>query len=77
MITVSIDANIKDCRRIAERDSLKWSTVCDGLMWESPMIRKTGLSYLPDNVVFDSQGKILGHSLNYQELVRKLDENIR
>ena len=77
VITVSIDANIKDCRRIAERDSLKWSTVCDGLMWESPMIRKTGLSYLPDNVVFDSQGKILGHSLNYQELVRKLDENIK
>ena len=34
VLCVSIDANAKDCRRILNRDSIKWSTICDGQMWE-------------------------------------------
>jgi hypothetical protein len=43
-------------------------------MWESPVIEKTGLSHLPDNIVFDNKGIITGYSLNTEKLLSKLEE---
>ena len=76
VLSVSIDGSVEDCRKIVDRDSIKWSTVCDGKMWETPVLQKIGLTYLPDNVVVDGQGKIVARSLNYQELSKKIEELI-
>lgn len=77
VLGISIDGSVKDCRQIVERDSIKWSTVCDGRMWEMPILQKIGLTYLPDNIVVDAQGKILARTLNYQELNKKIEELIK
>ena len=74
VLSVCVDANVKDCRRILNRDSIKWSTVCDGRMWESPVILKTGLSHLPDNIVFNNQGTITSYSLNTAKLLSTLED---
>ena len=74
IISVCLDANLKECQRIVGRDSIKWSTVCDGQMWETPILQKTGLTYLPDNIVIDQQGKIIARTLNYQKMTDKLKE---
>ena len=76
VLSISIDGSVKDCRQIVERDSIKWSTVCDGKMWDTPVLQKIGLTYLPDNIVVDGQGKILARTLNYQELNKKIEELI-
>ena len=76
VLSISIDGSVKDCRQIVERDSIKWSTVCDGRMWDTPVLQKIGLTYLPDNIVVDGQGKILARTLNYQELNKKIEELI-
>ena len=76
VLSISIDGSVKDCRKIIERDSIKWSTVCDGKMWDMPVLQKIGLSYLPDNIVVDGQGKIIGRTLTYQELNKKIEELI-
>jgi len=77
VLSISIDGSVSDCRKIVERDSIKWSTVCDGKMWETPVLQKIGLSFMPDNVITDSQGKIIARSLNYQELNKKIEELIK
>lgn len=77
VLGISIDGSVKDCRQIVERDSIEWSTVCDGRMWEMPILQKIGLTYLPDNIVVDAQGKILARTLNYQELNKKIEELIK
>ena len=77
VLSISIDGSVSDCRKIVERDSIKWSTVCDGKMWDTPVLQKIGLSYIPDNVVIDGQGKIVARSLNYQELNKKIEELIK
>jgi hypothetical protein len=46
-------------------------------MWETPVLQKIGLSFMPDNVITDSQGKIIARSLNYQELNKKIEELIK
>ena len=76
VLGISIDGSVKDCQKIVDRDSIKWSTVCDGKMWETPVLQKVGLTYLPDNVVIDGQGKIVARSLNYPELNKKIEELI-
>ena len=77
VLSISIDGCVKDCRKIVERDSIKWSNVCDGKMWDTPVLQKIGLSYLPDNIVVDGQGKILARTLNYQDLNKKIEELIK
>ena len=76
MLSISVDGSVKDCRQIVERDSINWPTICDGSMWETPVLQRIGLTYLPDNIVIDSQGKIVGRSLNYQDLNNKIQELI-
>lgn len=77
VLSISVDGSPKDCKQIVDRDSIKWSTVCDGRMWETPILQKIGLTYLPDNIVIDSQGKIVGRTLNYQDLNKKIEELIQ
>ena len=74
VLSVNIDPSVKECRRIVRRDSVKWSTVCDGRMWETPVVQTLGFGYMPDNIVMDSQGKIVARSLNLPKLRDKLRE---
>ena len=73
IITVCLDADTKKCQRILDRDSIKWSTVCDGRIWDSPVLESIGLSNIPDNIITDSQGKIIAFSLNNSELFSKIE----
>jgi peroxiredoxin len=76
VVSISVDGSVKDCQHIVDRDSVKWSTVCDGRMWESPILQQLGMTYLPDNIVIDGQGKIVARTLNYQDLTNKIKELI-
>jgi len=76
VLSISVDGNVKDCQHIVERDSIKWSNVCDGKMWETPIVHQLGMTYLPDNIVIDGQGKIIARTLNYQDLTNKIQELI-
>jgi hypothetical protein len=77
VMSISVDGSVKDCQQIVDRDSVKWSTVCDGRMWDSPVLQQLGMTYLPDNIVIDGQGKIVGRTLNYQDLNNKIQELIK
>ena len=77
VIAVCLDADVKECRRHVNRDSVKWSTICDGRMWDTPLLRQTGLSYLPDNIITDAQGKIIAHTLNNNDLNTKIEEILK
>lgn len=73
ILSICVDADVKDCRRRVTRDSVKWSTVCDGRMWESPVLNALGLAFVPDNIVTDASGKILAHGLQNRDLLTKID----
>ena len=77
VLSVCLDADAKDCRRRVNRDSVKWSTICDGRMWDTPVLRQIGLSYVPDNIITDAHGKIIAHSLNNNDLNNKIEELLK
>ena len=74
VLGISLDPDVKTCRKAADQDSVKWSTVCDGKMWETPLLRQLGLWYIPDNIILDSQGKIIAHTLHTNDLQNKARE---
>ena len=71
IVGICLDTDKRECRKTAEQDSVKWSTICDGKMWESPLLKQLGLSYVPDNIMTDSKGKIIAHTLHINELQDK------
>lgn len=73
VVSICLDADVKGCRRRVERDSVKWSTICDGKAWDTPVIQTLGLSFVPDNILIDGQGKIVAHTLTTKELMAKIE----
>lgn len=74
---ICLDGSKQDCRRNLDRDSIRWHTVCDGRMWEMPILGQLGLYFVPDNIIFDSKGRILAHSIPTNELDRKIEELLK
>ena len=72
VLGVSIDASAVDAKRTVGNDSTAWSTICDGLMWNSPVVKAIGTTKVPDNFVFEN-GKVKACHLNNDELLKQLD----
>ena len=73
VLSICVDADIKAARRAVTKDSVKWSTVCDGKLWDTPVLHALGLSYIPDNIITDANGKIIAHGLANRDLMLKID----
>ena len=74
IITICLDASPSEGRNIFARDSLRWSNICDGQMWDSPLVTKLGITFIPDNIIIDEQGNIIARSLKTSELRTKTRE---
>ncbi len=69
IVSVCLDGTPKVCRKtVVERDSLKWPTVCDGKMWQTPMLLKLGIASVPANIVINEKGIITDRNLSPKEL---------
>lgn len=69
---ICLDADKKKCKETVERDSAMWPTVCDGQMWQTPLLATLGLSTVPGNIVYDAKGKVVASNLNPERLNEKL-----
>ena len=76
-VSICLDASKKECRRNMDRDSIRWHNICDGRMWETPLLNKLGLYFVPDNIISDSKGRIVAHSLTTNELEKKIEELLK
>ena len=77
VVSVCLDANIKNCKQMLERDSVPWKTVCDGRMWQTPILSKLGIADVPGNLVLDDKGVVQARNLNPQKLEEKILQMLR
>ena len=68
LVSICLDANRNDCLKIMERDSVNWSTICDGRMFDSPVMGQLGISDIPCNIMTDKTGRITAVDLNQTDL---------
>lgn len=73
IISICLDASQNDCKRSLDRDSIKWANVCDGRMWDTPLLGTFGLSTVSGNIVADKAGKVVARNLNAQQLREKIE----
>lgn len=77
VVAVCLDARPQDIRRRIERDSLKWQTVCDGRIWETPLLSTLGLEDVPANLVVNDRGIIIERNLKAQDLEDKIKQTLK
>jgi len=74
IVSICLDASDKECRKFMDRDSITWSNICDGRMWDTPALVKLGLTKVPDNIITDSKGRIVAHSLPVTKLKEEIEK---
>ena len=77
VVGVSVDGSLKDCKDAMKRDTISWPTVCDGRMWQSPVLSALGIYDVPSNFIVTSTGKIIASNLGVTDLRNKVDELLK
>ena len=72
VLGVCLDGGVSVCKQSLDRDSIQWPNVCDGKMWDSPLVSRLGVRTVPDNIVADRNGKVVARNLNSQRLAEKV-----
>lgn len=72
LISICLDGNKQECKKRVERDSLQWPVVCDGLLFQTPMVQQLGLFVVPAMIVTNKQGKIVAQDIE----ANKVEEEI-
>lgn len=77
LLGICLDGNTAECKQQMKRDSLSWPTVCDGRMWQMPIVSQLGISAIPDNIVTDRSGKIIARGLTLAELKKEIENKLK
>lgn len=77
VVSICLDGRPADCKQRVERDSVPWKTVCDGRMWQSPLLAKFGVADVPSNLVLNGSGTIVARDLPPQKLEDKIKDMLK
>ncbi len=77
LLSICIDGNTEEHKQMAKRDSITWPVVCDGKMWQMPIVSQLGLNAVTDNIVADKNGKIIARGLPAAELQKEIEKNLK
>ena len=71
VLTICLDPDQKQCRKTLKIcNAEKLTTICDGKMLQTPLLRTLALQRIPDDLKLQD-GKVIGHSLPANALIRK------
>ena len=77
LLSISLDPRLKDCKTFLERDSIKWSNVCDGRMWDTPLVQELGFSAIPGNILVNHQGKVIDVNVPVAKIEDRVKEILK
>ena len=76
-IAINLDATPAEGMSFLRRDSISWPSICDGEMWQSPLVTLFGITSVTENIIFDRQGKVVARHLTNPELEKKINELLK
>jgi len=77
LVGICLDASRTDCERTMKNDSISTPVIFDGRMFETPAMRKLGLSRVPDNIIVSREGRIIACGLSLDQLEKRLKELLK
>ncbi len=73
IISVALDTDSAAWKKAIKNDRIQWSThVMDTNKWNSPFLKKAKIYYLPNNILVDSTGTVIGRELSIDDLEKAL-----
>lgn len=76
IIGISVDPSVAEAKKQLERDSITWSVVCDGKMFDSPLTHQLALTTVPDNIILQN-GRIVERGLTKQQIKEKFEDKAK
>lgn len=77
VVAVSLDPSSAQLKRMLANDSTSCITICDQLMFESPLLEQFALSSASDNILYNAQGRIIERDLAPSAMETKLRTLLR
>ena len=77
LISICMDGDKRECRKRSDRDSLLWPVVCDGQLFQSPLVQQLGLFEIPSIVVVDKQGKIIARDIEQNNVEQEIEKFLK
>lgn len=74
IIGVSIDAEKSEWEKMIQDYKMDWTQVSNLNQWQDPIVRKYGVTSIPNNYLLDQDGKVVAIKLDSETLKNKLDE---
>jgi peroxiredoxin len=75
ILTISLDENTADWKKLAEEKQINWQQVDDNASWNSKMVSLYNVSKIPCSYLIDKEGSIIGSKISadsIQSLLREL-----
>ena len=76
-MSICLDGDKNECQRRVKRDSLNWSVVCDGKMFETPIVTQLGMLTVPSVIVTNDKGRIIKRNLNLNEIESEIEKFLK
>ena len=77
IVGICLDGNLNNCRQRVSRDSITWPTICDGRIWDTPLLSTFAIADVPDNVLIDSKGRIVARSMDGKQLEERINNLLK
>ena len=76
-VSICLDADKRECQKRIDRDSLLWPMVCDGQLFQTPLVQQLGLHVVPAMVVVNKQGRIVARDLEANKVEEEIEKLLK
>ncbi len=77
LLSFCVDADVNNCKRRVKVNSISWPNVCDGKLFESPVLRSLGITDVPYNILVDKNGKVVAVNPDIKIIEEELKKLIK
>ena len=77
VLGVSLDKDKTQWLNAIKMDNLTWTHVSDLQGWQNTVAQQNQISSIPQNILIDTEGKIIGKNLRGAKLIKKLNTIIK
>ncbi len=69
---ISLDADKGNCKKAVQQYGIKAASVCDGQLFDSPLLQKLGMHSVPDAIIIAPDGRIKARAMSKEDLDKHL-----
>ena len=76
VLGICIDASANEGKDFLKRDTIDVPVICDGRMWQSPIVQKMGFATVPSSIIADKDGRVLKRDILDTKALREETEKL-